>query len=99
MSALRGRTLRWLIAPVVLVVGRVDVQALLHTLGRQERRRQRAIRSAWQSVWSVRPQLQADLRDLETPTPAVADTLLRETLAQEFEVFEADGRRVFSHPD
>jgi signal transduction histidine kinase len=90
--------MRYAVGTAVLVVALLDALALLHALRSQERLRARAVQDAWQAASAVRPRLQAALRTAP-PSAALAEEVLRATHAQELELFDPDGLRLFAYPD
>lgn len=94
----RGRSLRYGLGAAVLVLALLDAFALVHLVGTQERLRRRASRVAWQAAWDVRPRLQQGLTDGASLSAAVADEVTRAAGARELELFDLEGRRVYSHP-
>ncbi len=95
---MRGQTLRYAVGAAVLLLALLDAFALVHTLRSQERLRDRVARNVWQAVWAVRPRLQGALRSAP-PDPALAEELLRAAQAQELELFDPEGARLFAYPD
>ncbi|HET7293765.1 MAG TPA: HAMP domain-containing sensor histidine kinase [Vicinamibacteria bacterium] len=98
MPDLRDRGLRWAVAGVVLVLALLDVQGLVRTLRAQGRQRERVARATWEAVAAVRSRVQERVAAENGPSSAMADEALRATRCQEFELFDASGRRLFSHP-
>ncbi len=98
MSELRDRWLRWAAIGAVLVLALLDGLALVRMLRAQGRQRERVARMTWEAVVAMRARVQERIVTEGGPSGAMADEALRATRCQEMELYDAEGRRLFSHP-